>query len=82
MQRSLRREVVHHDVQRLAPSQERHVVGGVETGAHHGQDRPDETLRLPQGQAEDESERQGSLDRQLLPARSTGRWNSLRSPDV
>ena len=65
MQRSLRWEVVHRDVERLSPSQQRRVVRGIETGAHHGQDRPDEALRLAQRQVEDESECQGGLDRQI-----------------
>ncbi|AMY09526.1 hypothetical protein LuPra_02743 [Luteitalea pratensis] len=46
MQRSLRREVTHCDVQPLTPSRERLLVRGIETRAHHGQDRPDEALRL------------------------------------
>ena len=84
MQRSPDRDVVHRDVQQLTPSRERRVVRGVETGTHHGQDRPDESLRLPQGQMEDQSERECGLDGQepLLPARSTGRRNSPRSPGV
>ncbi|AMY10827.1 Transcriptional activator CadC [Luteitalea pratensis] len=86
VQRSCRRDVVHRYMQRLTPARERRVVRGVKTGAHHGQDRPDEALRLAQGQVEDESERQGGLDGQirepLLPARSARRRHSPPSLGV
>lgn len=86
MQRSRRREPAHRDVERPSPSRQRRVVGGLETRAHHGQDRPDNTLRLAQGQAEDEAEREGGLDRQIresrLSTRPTGWRHSPRGPRV
>ncbi len=79
MQRSVGRDGVPRDIQPLTPARERRVVRGVETSAHHGQDRPDEALGLAQWQAEDEPECERRLDRQirepLLPSRSTG-WRS------
>ncbi len=76
----------HADMQPLTPSRERRVVRGVETGAHHGHDRTDEPLRLAQGQAEDEPERERRLDRQIgeprLPTWSAGRRRAPRSPGV
>ena len=84
MQRSMGRDSVQCDIQSLTSPRERRVVRGIETGAHHGEDRPDETLGLAQWQAEDEPERERGLDRQirepLLPARSTGRRCSPCSP--
>ena len=65
MQRSRGLDVVYRHVQQLTPSRERRVVRGIETGPHHGQDRPDEALRLAQWQAEHESEGQGGLDSQV-----------------
>ena len=81
MQRSRGWNVAQRDVKHLTPSRQCRVVRGVEISTHHGQDRPDEALRLAQEQAKDQSERQGGLDRQirkpLLPARSTGRRDDL-----
>ena len=57
------------------------MVRRIQIGAHQGQDRPHEPLRLAQGQAEDKPEDQRGLDRHirepLLPAGSTG---GRRSP--
>jgi len=47
------------------PPRERSVVRSLEIGAHQGQDRPQEVLRLAQWRAEDEPERQRGLDHQI-----------------
>ena len=83
MDGSQSRDTTEHHSERLTPPRERGVVRRVQIGAHQGQDRPHETLRLAQGQAEDEPEDQRGLDRHirepLLPAGSTG---GRRSPRV
>jgi len=48
MHRSVGRNDLDAGIQPLTPSRERRVVRGVETSAHHGQDRPDEALGLAQ----------------------------------
>ena len=83
MDGSQSRDTTEHHSERLTPPRERGVVRRVQIGAHQGQDRPHETLRLAQGQAEDEPEDQRGLDRHirepLLPAGSTG---GRRAPRV
>ena len=86
MQRFVRRKAKSSDLQPLTPSRERRVVRGLEAGADHDQNGPDEALRLAHGQAKDESERQDRFDRKirepLLPSGPTGRRHSPRSLSV
>ena len=63
MERSGGRDAVELDIKLLTSPRERGVVRSIEIGPHQGQNRPDEALRLAQGQAEDEPERQRGLDR-------------------
>ena len=62
MHRLLDRDVIERDLELLAPPREHCMVRRLKIGLHHGEDRPQETLRLAQRQVEDESERQGGLD--------------------
>ena len=68
------------DVEVPASARQRGVVGRFEIDGHQGEDRPQEALRLTQGQPEDEPERQRRLDRKirkpLLPTGLTGRRRS------
>ena len=65
MHRLLDRDVIERDLERLAPPRERCMVRRLKIGLQHGEDRPQETLRLAQRPVEDESERQGGLDGDL-----------------
>jgi hypothetical protein len=65
MEAALRGEGTERDAQVLAPPGERRVIGCGEVDAHHPEDRRQEALRLTQRQSEDESHRQGGLDRQI-----------------
>ena len=62
----------------LTGPRKRGVVGGIEIDSHQRQHRPQESLRLAKRQLEDESQRQGRLEREIrelpLPASST-RWH-------
>ena len=49
------RDVIERDLELLAPPRERCMVPRLKIGLHHGEDRPQETLRLAQRQVEDES---------------------------
>ena len=86
MERPLSRDAVQLDVEVPTPARQRGVVGRFEVDVHQGEDRPQETLRLAQGQTEDQPERQRGGDREirepLLPTRLTGRHRSPRVPGV
>ena len=79
-----RDRAVQRDVEVPTPARQRGVVGRFEIDVHQAEDRPQETLRLAQGQPEDEPERQRGLDREirepLLPTGLTGRRRSPRVP--
>ena len=86
MDRSLDRDAVQLDVEGLTPARKRGVVGRFEIDVHQGENRPQEALRLAQGQPEDEPERQRGRDREIreppLPTGLTGRRRSPRVPRV
>ena len=52
-------------VEMPAPARQRGVVGRFEIDVHYKEDRPQEALRLVQGQPEDEPERQRGRDREI-----------------
>ena len=79
MQRSRGRNAIEGEVELLTPPRERGVVRRLEVGAHQGQDRPQEALRLAQGQPDNQSKCQRGLDREVreLPQLSPGRFWSF-----
>ena len=77
------RDATEHHSELLTPPRACGVVRRVQIGAHQGQDRPHEPLRLAQGQAEDEPEDQRGLDRHIRePLLPTGATGGRRSPRV
>ncbi len=63
--RPLGRDAVQGDVEVPTPARQRGVVGRFEIDVHEGEDRPQETLCLAQGQPEDEPERQRGRNRKI-----------------
>ena len=78
MHRLLARDVIERDLERLAPPRERCMGRRLKIGLHHGEDRPQETLRLAQRPVEDESERQGGLDADFVSPSSKHSLVTLR----